>query len=157
MRHEFPQCSFQITCNRAFLIQILFIFWKCVTSHQRCFESRCLHGAVGWLLLEVCIQTKLELAGWRQPRWMDIWPFSLTLCSPALFRGIVWGKTCLTCWGAVRGVQSRGKEGAVGQDGAVLAELCPGLGWPQGALAPRSLPERERESETGRGTEVACE
>ncbi|XP_047915962.2 coiled-coil domain-containing protein 78 isoform X1 [Anser cygnoides] len=41
--------------------EILFIFWKCVTSHQRCFESRCLHGAVGWLLLEVLKNEELSL------------------------------------------------------------------------------------------------
>nr|XP_038043076.1 coiled-coil domain-containing protein 78 isoform X3 [Anas platyrhynchos] len=41
--------------------EILFIFWKCVTSHQCCFESRCLHGAVGWLLLEVLKNEELSL------------------------------------------------------------------------------------------------
>lgn len=127
MRHEFPQCSFQITCNRAFLIQILFIFWKCVTSHQHCFESHCLHGAVGCLLLEVCIQTKLELAEWHRPRWMDIWPFSLTLCSPALFRTIVWEKTCLNV-GKLCGEYGVGvRREAGGQDGEVLEEHRPGL------------------------------
>uniref|UniRef100_A0A8B9TZ94 DUF4472 domain-containing protein n=1 Tax=Anas platyrhynchos TaxID=8839 RepID=A0A8B9TZ94_ANAPL len=41
--------------------EILFIFWKCVTSHQCCFESCCLHGAVGWLLLEVLKNEELSL------------------------------------------------------------------------------------------------
>ncbi|XP_038043076.2 coiled-coil domain-containing protein 78 isoform X3 [Anas platyrhynchos] len=41
--------------------EILFIFWKCVTSHQCCFESRCLHGAVGWLFLEVLKNEELSL------------------------------------------------------------------------------------------------
>lgn len=58
---------------------------------------------------------------------MDIWPFSLTLCSPALFRTIVWEKTRLNVGKLCEEYRIGVRREAGGRDGEVLEEQCPGL------------------------------
>lgn len=118
-------------------------------SHQHCFESCCLHHAVGWLLLEGAFKQNwnylggVSLDGWRSGP-------SLTLWSPALFKAIVWRKTCLKCWGAVPRVQGWSEEGGwrSGRRGGDRAV-------PRAGLAPGSVSECK--SEMGRGSKITCE